>query len=225
MKEHLRPDVSIYLEYSNEASVATSPGLRVYEDRQGSTSKRGPGWDARMVGRTLALRTVTVCAAQVWHTGFVGGQYAELEGLRLRLGQDEYYYGGAAAAARLCYLGYRTRQIKEIWKDVFGSEGSRRLRAVVAGQAVWSLTSDKILSCNSTYRHVDALAIAPYFGEYNKATDLNLDDLMVKLRASITEWETTHIPEHRQIAQQYQVGMMARATLHGPSVCIQCRML
>lgn len=132
-----------------------------------------------------------------------------MEGLRLNLGQDEPYYGGAASAARLCYLGYRTREMAEIWRRTLPADRQSRLITVVSAQFVWSLTSDKILSCNDTYTHVDVLGIAPYFGNYDQRQDTDLDVLMASLQNAIED-DTAQIAEHKAIADQYQVKRQRR---------------
>ena len=44
---------------------------------------------------------------EVWHTGFPGGQYAQLEGLRLNFSKD-------ADEARLCYYAERTKLMAQV---------------------------------------------------------------------------------------------------------------
>ncbi len=48
--------------------------------------------------------------------------------------------------ARLCYYAERTKNLSRVWKEVWGAEADRVV-VVAQGQAVWPLTSDKVLSC------------------------------------------------------------------------------
>lgn len=68
-----------------------------------------------------------------WHTGFYSGQYAQTRGAELELNEEgNAWWGGAATEARLCYVGHRTKEIAQIWDDVFGSHD--RLNVVIQGQ-------------------------------------------------------------------------------------------
>lgn len=67
---------------------------------------------------------------------------------------------GDPTQARFCYLGLRTNQISAIWRGVYGSDS--RLQMIVSTQSVNADTTKRILACQSTYNHVDGVAIAPY---------------------------------------------------------------
>lgn len=78
-------------------------------------------------------------------------------------------------------MAQRTANVSRIWKEVWGEAGqANRVVAVVSGQAVWPLTSAKLLSCGgpAVRQYIDALAIAPYFGEYDRVRDTNLTTFM-----------------------------------------------
>ncbi len=75
--------------------------------------------------------------------------------------------GGATNEARLCFVAHRTANISRIWKEVWGAAAGR-VNIVISGQAVWPITSSKLLSCGGAHKYIDALAIAPYFGSYSK---------------------------------------------------------
>jgi hypothetical protein len=75
------------------------------------------------------------------------GQFAQYEGLRLNTTeQGAKWYGGVNNEARLCYYAERTKNLSRVWKEVWGAEADRVV-VVAQGQAVWPLTSDKVLSC------------------------------------------------------------------------------
>jgi hypothetical protein len=91
---------------------------------------------------------------EVWGSLFSGGQYAQNMGVRLNYSSDP-------TQARFCYLGKRTQDISDIWRNAFGV-GSARLSIVVSTQAVNADTTSRILACRNTYTKVNAVAIAPY---------------------------------------------------------------
>ncbi|EKX35128.1 hypothetical protein GUITHDRAFT_80080, partial [Guillardia theta CCMP2712] len=139
---------------------------------------------------------------EAWHTGFEGGKYAQLMGLQLGL-QQGGWYGGDANEARFCYIGYRTAQIARIWKQVFGAEADRVI-VVASTQAVWTIVTDKLLSCQDAYKDIDVVGIAPYFGGYDpKNASLTLDILFREtIPKSIAEGRALLV-EHGRIASRY----------------------
>lgn len=164
MKSTLRPDVNVFVEYSNE----------------------------------------------VWHTGFITGQYAQQQGLMLNMTeQGSAWYGGAANEARLCFAGNRTRAISQIWKEEFGAEASR-VKVVVSSQFVWPLVSDKLLSCGATYQHVDYLALGPYFGDPSlfATAGLTLDAVFNTHLPAAIQAQTTYLQQHKAYATARGVGLI-----------------
>ena len=156
----LRPDVKVYVEYSNEP----------------------------------------------WHNGFTGGQYAEQQGLALHL-QEGGWWGGDTNEARICYIGYRTGQISDIWEDVFG--GRERFTVVVATQFGWNIVADRLLACGNAYAKVDALAIGPYFGSVGGNASLTLDWLMTHdLPEAIGQGFTDNVAHHKAVADAYNVSLI-----------------
>eukprot|EP00798_Chlamydomonas_sp_ICE-L_P027890 gene27890-12008_t len=115
---------------------------------------------------------------EVWHTGFPGGQYAQAMGLKMNLTVlGAAWPGGATNEARFCFAALRTVNISRLWKAAWGSQASRVV-AVVASQASWTLATDKLLSCHNAYQDFDAIAIAPYFGTYDRSRDTNLSTFL-----------------------------------------------
>lgn len=62
-------------------------------------------------------------------------------------------------------------------QGVFGAQADRVV-IVAQGQAVWPITSEKVLTCRNATRHIDALAVGPYFGSYDPKRDTNLATYM-----------------------------------------------
>ncbi|KXZ45525.1 hypothetical protein GPECTOR_53g111 [Gonium pectorale] len=157
VRDRLRPDVKVYVEYSNE----------------------------------------------VWHTGFPGGKYAQAQGLLLNTTeQGAAWYGGVNNEARLCFVALKTANISKIWKAAWGAQASR-VTVVIAGQSVWPITSSKLLSCRNVTSHIDALAIAPYFGSYVKSRDTNLTVFMDSTLPSQINTSLADVAQHAAIAAQY----------------------
>lgn len=107
-----------------------------------------------------------------WGTGnrHPTGEYAQAVGLQLGLHTDS---PGDPMQARLCYMGQRTREVGDIFRAAFSAgegdgdgEGvpAGRLRVVLASITVWDAMTEMLLDCDGAHNHVDALAIAPYFG-------------------------------------------------------------
>ncbi|KAG2452608.1 hypothetical protein HYH02_002845 [Chlamydomonas schloesseri] len=158
----LRPDVKVYVEYSNE----------------------------------------------VWGTGFPGGQYAQEMGLKMNLTEEgNRWYGGATNEARLCFVAHRTANISRIWKTVWGSAAGR-VNVVVSGQAVWPITSSKLLSCGGAHKHIDALAIAPYFGSYSKTRDTNLETFVNSTLVSQINESLAYVAQHAAIAANFSKPLL-----------------
>ena len=94
-----------------------------------------------------------------WHTGFAGGQYAQLMGTALNMTvQGASWYGGVANEQRLCFVGNRTRVISTIFKARFGAAASR-VKVVVQTQFSWTIVTSKLLSCGNTSAFVDAVGV------------------------------------------------------------------
>jgi hypothetical protein len=160
VRDHLNPDLKIYLEYSNE----------------------------------------------IWNTNFNHGEYTQKKGIELGLGLN-------AAAVGYEYYTIRAREIFAAWEQVFG--GRERLVRVLGGWDTRPDFAEKVLSYNDTYKDVDALAIAPYFGGnikgYREAT--TVDEIFALTTApdsyrSLPE-VLAKVQEHAQLAEQFGVDLLA----------------
>ena len=116
------------------------------------------------------LRVYVEYANEVWNGAFAAGNWMEQQGLAR--------WPGASASGftkRLNWYGMRSAEICEIWETVWAGE-TQRVSCVVAAQAANPWTARQTLECPlwaaengglACYRrHVDILAIAPYFGAY-----------------------------------------------------------
>ncbi|GFR45710.1 hypothetical protein Agub_g7119, partial [Astrephomene gubernaculifera] len=159
------------------------------------------------------LRVYVEYSNELWHTGFPGGQYAQRMGLAMNLTEEgSKWYGGATNEARLCFVGQRTANISKIWKSVWGTGANgnaSRVVVVVSAQAVWPITSSKLLSCGGAASYIDALAIAPYFGSYNSSRDKNLTVFMNTTLPSQINDTLNYVAQHAAIAAKYGKTLVA----------------
>ena len=102
------------------------------------------------------LKAYVELSNEVWNTSFTQGQTA------VQRGKARYPRDNDVDAADF-YYGDRVRDLMKVWSDVFAGQTGRIVR-VVATQHVWTDRAAKILGHNDTWRSVDVLASAPYFG-------------------------------------------------------------
>lgn len=133
---------------------------------------------------------------EIWNQGFGQGTYCEKLGLSMRLASEPY-------PARLRYQALRSVEIFKIFHEVFGKQKERVVR-VLAAQAANLYTATQMLDFRDTARHVDALAIAPYFGHEMgtpavlKMTDAQLmDQLEKKMRTETFTWIDQYVKQMR----------------------------
>ena len=103
---------------------------------------------------------------EVWNYGFYQAQWVEQQGMAMWPDSTV-----SNLEKRLNWFGMRTAQMCDIWEDVFG-ELSHQVRCVVGTQAANTWIGEKMLDCTlwaeaPCHQHnVDAVAIAPYFGQH-----------------------------------------------------------
>ena len=120
---------------------------------------------------------------EVWNGGYPVMRQAQSEGVAEGLDDNEGTYGQA-----MYRYAEKTRQVMQIWTDVFRGQTNRIVRVVSAQNANPSW-SRRILGYRDTADHVDALATAPYwaFGDEDDKGQ-SLDEIMDKtLPARIAE--------------------------------------
>lgn len=93
---------------------------------------------------------------EVWNDGFPQGKLA------LKLGQERYPGTNPQEAADFYYAD-RVIELMDLWTGVFGAHKDRLVR-VIASQAVWPARIERTVAHADAWRHVDAVATAPYFG-------------------------------------------------------------
>ena len=92
---------------------------------------------------------------EAWNTTFSHSEYTQKKGIELG-------YGNHAVEAGYRYYAQRSRELFALWEDVFG--GRERFVRVLGAWDTRPDITQKLLNYDETYRFVDAVAIAPYFG-------------------------------------------------------------
>ncbi|HEV2593868.1 MAG TPA: hypothetical protein VGU01_01550 [Sphingomicrobium sp.] len=78
----------------------------------------------------------------------------------------------------------KTKQVMEIWTNVFSGQNNRLVR-VASWQHVSPYYTDLLLKYMNVSQFVDALATAPYFG-YDATSSMSLDQIMTSLPAEVS---------------------------------------
>lgn len=161
VRDHLRPELKVYVEYSNEVWNGQFPQAD-YAVQQGQKLKLGEGWDAQ------------------WR-----------------------------------FYAQRTLQVQKIWEGVFAGKRERLVR-VVAAQAANLGVADSILGFPELAKHVDALAIAPYFGfEYgvpevlSRWENASVDELIADIRKSSLPTSIEWMRAHAALAAKHKIDLVA----------------
>lgn len=128
-----------------------------------------------------------------------------------RQGRVRYPNAGALEAADFYYAD-RVRAVMAIWGEVFGAETKTRVVRVLAGQAAYSQRAINALEHNETWRSVDALAIAPYFGNGVQSINMTGDARLRELAARGPGYVDKAIADARTnklVAAKYGLSLVA----------------
>lgn len=166
---------------------------------------------AELVKKQLdpSLRVYLEYSNEVWNEVFPQTAYARERGFALRLATDP-------GEATLRYYAGRSVEIFKIWEKVFPKE---RLVRVLAFQSDISPEyADEIaLSFGDTLKHVDAMAVAPYFGAefvwddeaVARTRKMTLDDLMRELESAALPKAKEQMLAHATVARKYGLPLIA----------------
>lgn len=145
---------------------------------------------------------------EVWNGQFTQAQFAVERGRALKLGPSDF-------EAQLQYHARRTREIAKIWTDVMGPQRNRLVR-VLGSQAANPWTAEMMLDFEDTKSHVDAIAIAPYFGGHfgteeqaSRVSKLSLDAFFSELRSVALPETSTWITQNAKVARARNVLLLA----------------
>lgn len=146
---------------------------------------------------------------EIWNGIFSQGTYCEQQGLALGLSSNPY-------EARLRFQAQRSVEIFEIFDRVFEGEARQRIVRVLAAQAANPWTSTTLLDHGDTRHHVDALAIAPYFGGYlgspeeqGRVSAMDLDALFAELHGVAVPESLDWVSRHAEVAAERDVALIA----------------
>lgn len=103
------------------------------------------------------LKVYVELSNEVWNSSFPQSREATTLGKARYPGVDD-------TMATDYFYADRVRQTMAVWSAVFAGQQSRLVR-VLSDQAAWSQRADNALGHDETWRSVDALAVAPYFGD------------------------------------------------------------
>ncbi|WP_303539759.1 hypothetical protein [Sphingomonas natans] len=140
---------------------------------------------------------------EVWNSGFKQSQDAVQRGTKLYPGIDgrlagDYYYAD------------RVRDVMKTWSEVFAGQTNRIVR-VLGGQAVWKERSEDMLAHKETWKSVDALAIAPYFGhtvqDIDQAGPTRVEKVIARLPAEADQAIEAAVAQ-KKIADKYNVDLI-----------------
>ncbi len=164
---------------------------------------------AQLVAKSLdpKLKVYLEYDNEVWNDQFEGTKHARKQGLALGLSQDPN-------EALLRFYAKRAVEIFTIFETVLGKE--RLVRVLAFQSEVDPQWSDEIaLSYGDTSRHVDALAIAPYFGtelaneESARTKKMTLDEFMKELETSSLPKTKAYMLAHAAVAKKYGLKYIA----------------
>lgn len=160
VRDHLDPDLKVYVEYSNE----------------------------------------------VWNGIFKQNRYAREQGAARNLGKNIYHAGWR-------FYSERSVEVSRIWEAVFG--GTDRLVRIMATQTADPWMSNLLLSHKDAWKHVDALAVAAYFGadfegEHALSREgLTLDKLFEYLATENIPRLLEILKKNREVADKYDLPLVA----------------
>ncbi|MFM9853406.1 MAG: hypothetical protein ACKVOJ_11460 [Sphingomonadaceae bacterium] len=132
---------------------------------------------------------------EVWNYGFGATTQAQTEGLAAGLSNDGF-------RALLLRYAQKSNHAMAIWESVFAAE-PKRLKRIIATQAVCDWCFAHIMEFEDTKAHVDAFAVAAYMGaELNKYSPATIDQLFADLNVS-AEAVVNRSAKQRAIAAHY----------------------
>ncbi|PSB29718.1 hypothetical protein [Stenomitos frigidus] len=146
---------------------------------------------------------------EVWNYGFEQAHYANEQGVKLKLDNDQYLAGTK-------YYSQRSVEIFKIFADVMG--GTSRLDRVLAGQSVNTWSGEQLLTWKDAYKQADSYAIAPYFDgrdillNSDKAAQIikmSPDQVLDILQADIRGPIKKNIVESSNLARKYGLKLQA----------------
>jgi hypothetical protein len=166
---------------------------------------------ATLVSSNLApgLKAYVEYSNEVWNFTYEQATYAGQQGMAMGFGPTPFQ-------ALLEFYSLRAVQVFDGFTSVFGSEAPARLRRVMGAQAANSFVASTELGFQNASASTDALAIAPYIGDYlgtpqyQAAVDaMTLDDLFTELTTNSVPTALSYAQDNASVAQMYGVSLVA----------------
>lgn len=161
VKQKLKPNLRIYIEYTNEA----------------------------------------------WNSVFVPqAEHMKQTGYKLKLDKNRNIAGSK-------YYSLKSIQVFKIWEKVFG--GTQRLVRVMGGMTTNTKLTETLLGFQNAYKHVDAIAIAPYFHfPQDKMTSIrSVGDVFKALKTKDNRYSIKNtlefVQKQAQVAKGFGVDLIA----------------
>jgi len=143
---------------------------------------------------------------EVWNSQFEQARYAAEQGKKVGLSKNDYQ-------AQLYFYSKRSVDCFKIWEAEMGKD---RLVRVMAAQSANPWTSEQVLTYEDAYKHCDALAIAPYFGnslgdpaKQKQNENLSLDQVFAALKEEVEGSNKKLIAEQGKWARKYKLQLVA----------------
>ena len=143
---------------------------------------------------------------EVWNSIFKQGTWCRTQGLSLGLSENGF-------EAQLRFQSQRSVEMFKIWGKVFG--GTDRLVQILSSQNANPWVSKEILSWNDAYKNVDALAIAPYFGNgvaeeiASFVGEATVEDVINLTEEAVEKDVTKKLKEHRNLVDQFGLRLIS----------------
>jgi hypothetical protein len=136
---------------------------------------------------------------------FGQSRWAAERGVALGLSERPY-------EARARFTSRRAVEVFRIWEEVFGS--TQRLVRVIASQAGNVALSEILLGFEEAHRHVDAFALAMYFGGQagmprRSPTPPRTKDEIYKSCRETIEMQRSFIEKNRALLERYDLPLIA----------------
>lgn len=163
---------------------------------------------AKMVKEKLdpSLKVYVEYSNEVWNFQFEQARYASRLGQGMGLSKDPF-------EACLFFYAKRSKEIFQIWEDVFGK--TDRIVRVLAAQSTNPWTSKTILDFEKAYQSADALAIAPYFGGHlgnpetqHAVAKASLSDILTRCGDDMAA-RHGDVAAHAALAEKYGLRLIA----------------
>ena len=150
-----------------------------------------------------SLKAYVEDANEVWNGQYPQAQYARQQGVALGLSSDPF-------VASIRFHAMRSRQIF----DIFEQELSPNRLVRVLGSHVDNLSvTTTALGYADTPAHVDAVAVAPYFGifpnDLARVRNMTPGQLLADMAANAVPTEIAHVRQHITVAKQYGLQVIS----------------